>query len=50
MRVTDANTDWWLHAPTKQAVTVHGGSITLPFLGTARIATIDGAPGTQLPS
>jgi predicted acyl esterase len=50
IRVTDANTDWWLHAPTKQTVTVHGGSISLPFLGTALTATIDGQPGTQLPS
>jgi predicted acyl esterase len=50
IRVADANTDWWLHVPTKQAVTVHGGSISLPFLGTARTATIDGSPGTQLPS
>jgi hypothetical protein len=31
-------------------VTVHGGSITLPFLATARTVTINGAPGTQLPS
>jgi hypothetical protein len=49
VRVTDANTDWWLHTPTKQTVTVHGGSITLPFLAAARTETIDGAPGTQLP-
>jgi hypothetical protein len=50
VRVTDANTDWWLHAPTKQAVTVHGGSISLPFLAEPRTTTIDGQPGTQLPS
>ena len=50
IRVTDANTDWWLHAPTKQTVTVHGGSISLPFLADARTATIEGQPGTQLPS
>jgi hypothetical protein len=50
VRVTDANTDWWLHVSTKQTVTVHGGSITLPFLPTARTETIDGEPGTQLPS
>ena len=50
VRVTDANTDWWLHAPTKQTVTVHGGIIGLPFLAQDRTTTIDGQPGTQLPS
>ena len=32
VRVTDANTDWWVHVPTLQDVTVYGGEITLPFL------------------
>jgi hypothetical protein len=41
--VTDANTDWWLHAPTKQTVTVHDGSSTLPFLGIARTTRVRGA-------
>jgi hypothetical protein len=50
VRVTDANTDWWLHAPTKQTVTVHGGSVSLPFLANPRTTTIDGQPGTQLAS
>jgi uncharacterized protein len=51
VRVTDANTDWWLHVPTKQTVTVGGGSITLPFLATGRTETaIQGDPGTQLSS
>jgi uncharacterized protein len=48
VRVADANTDWWVHAPTKQTVTVHGGSITLPFLTQPRSATIAGEPGVQL--
>jgi predicted acyl esterase len=48
VRVTDANTDWWVHAPTKQTVTVHGGSITLPFLTQPRTETIAGDPGVQL--
>jgi predicted acyl esterase len=48
VRVTDANTDWWTHVPTKQTVTVHGGSITLPFLGRPRTETIAGDPGVQL--
>jgi hypothetical protein len=39
VRVTDANTDWWLHAPSKQTVTVHGGSLALPFLAEARTET-----------
>jgi putative CocE/NonD family hydrolase len=50
VRVSDANADWWLHTPTKQTVTVHGGSITLPFLSRARTQTIAGDPGTQLAS
>jgi uncharacterized protein len=51
VRVADANTDWWLHTPTEQTVTVNGGSITLPFLPAARATgTIAGAPGTQLAS
>ena len=50
VRVTDANSDWWLHAPTKQTVTVNGGSITLPFLPAPHTDTIAGDPGTQLSS
>ena len=51
IRVTDANTDWWLHAPTKQTVTVHGGSDhACRSCAGARTATIEGQPGTQLPS
>ena len=50
VRVTDANTDWWLHVPTKQTVTVSGGSITLPFLAAPHSDTIAGDPGTQLAS
>ena len=51
VRVTDANTDWWLHTPTEQTVNVNGGSITLPFLPTthAEVPTA-GDPGTQLSS
>ena len=48
VRVTDANSDWWVHAPTLQDVTVHGGQITLPFLRHKRTETIQGDPGTQL--
>jgi predicted acyl esterase len=48
VRVTDANSDWWEHVPTMRDVTVHGGSITLPFLRRQRTQTIQGDPGTQL--
>ena len=49
VRVADANTDWWAHVPTNQDVTVHGGSITLPFLPAAReTGTIEGDPSPVL--
>ena len=48
VRVSDANTDWWTHVPTKQTITVHGGEITLPFLHYTRPTTIQGDPGPQL--
>jgi hypothetical protein len=49
VKVTDNNTDFWLFAaPTFQDVTVNGGQITLPFLGTKRTNTIQGDPGVQL--
>jgi predicted acyl esterase len=48
VRVTDSNDDWWIDVPTFSDVTVHGGSITLPFLRFARTKTIQGDPGTQL--
>jgi predicted acyl esterase len=48
VRVTDANTDWWVHVSTLQPVTVEGGSVTLPFLRRERKRAIAGDPGTQL--
>ena len=48
VRVTDANSDWWIHVPTLQTVTVHGGTVTLPFLRRKRKRTIAGDPGPQL--
>ena len=53
VRVTDDNADWYLAAlPTQQTVSVHGGSVTLPFLQYSRTSadTIQGAPGVQLAS
>src|SRR5690349_6362542 len=48
VRVTDANTDWWVHTPLFDDVKVVGGSVTLPFLSYTRPSTIQGDPGTQL--
>jgi predicted acyl esterase len=48
VRVTDANEDWWIHAPTLGDVRVAGGSVTLPFLTRQRTEAIAGDPGTQL--
>jgi hypothetical protein len=48
VRVTDANSDWWVHVPTQQDVTVYSGQITLPFLRNWRNRTIQGGEGTQL--
>ena len=48
VRVTDANEDWWIHAPLFDTVEVVGGSVTLPFLTYQRTDTIQGDPGTQL--
>jgi len=49
VKVADINTDFWLFAaPTMQDVTVNGGQIMLPFLGTERTKTIQGDPGVQL--
>ena len=50
LRVADANTDWWVHAPTKQSITIHGGTAQLPFLTMKRTETIQGDPGAQLDS
>ena len=51
VKVADANADWWIHVPTKQTVTVTGGSVSLPFLPAAReTGTIAGQAGTQLAS
>jgi hypothetical protein len=49
VRVTDANTDWWVHTAGGQPVTLSGGSFTLPWLRYTRPGRIAGAPGVQLP-
>ena len=49
MRVTDANSDWWIHTAAGQSVNLTGGSFTLPWLRYTRPGRIAGAPGVQLP-
>jgi hypothetical protein len=36
VRFTDANTEWWQHAPTNASVTVEAATITLPWLAYKR--------------
>jgi predicted acyl esterase len=49
VRVTDDNQDWWLAAvPTKQTVSVLGGTITMPFLTKPRTETLKGSPSVEL--
>jgi predicted acyl esterase len=50
VRITDANSDWWIHTPLFDTVQVVGGSVTLPFLTQQRTQAIEGHPGTQLAS
>jgi predicted acyl esterase len=46
--VTAANSEWWLHTPTLQTVTVRSASISLPFLRCTRTTTIEGGPSVRL--
>lgn len=46
--VSGANSEWWVHAPTNQPVTVSGGTIALPFVRDARGSYIDGVAGPRL--
>lgn len=51
VRITDTNTDWWGDAiQTMGNVTVHQGTVTLPFLSNQRTTTLPGTPGIQLSS
>ena len=51
--LSSSNAEWFVHAPTRQTVTVKGGSVSLPFLtysrasdlageGTGRLASVKG--------
>jgi uncharacterized protein len=46
--VSSANAEWWMHASTGQQVTVKSAEVTLPFLGCARNAAIQGDPSIRL--
>jgi hypothetical protein len=48
--LTGANSEWWLHTPTGQQVTVKSAQITLPFLGCKRTSLIQGDPSVKLES
>ncbi len=48
--LTGANSEWWLHTPTGQQVTVKSAQISLPFLGCRRTSFIQGDPSIKLES
>src|SRR3954469_14368801 len=48
--LTRANSEWWLHTPTGQQVTVKSAQISLPFLGCKRTSFIQGGPSVKLES
>jgi uncharacterized protein len=48
--LTGANSEWWLHTPTGQQVTVKSAQISLPFLGCRRTSFIQGDPSVKLES
>ena len=48
VRVTDANSDWWVHTAAGQSVDLTGGNFTLPWLRYTRPGRIAGNPGVQL--
>ena len=50
VRVTDANTDWWVHTAAGQQRGPHGRVFTLPWLRYTRPGRIAGNPGVQLRS
>jgi uncharacterized protein len=46
--VTGGQADWWSQPPTGQSINVRSASLTLPFLGCRRTATIEGGPSIRL--
>jgi hypothetical protein len=48
--VTSSNSEWWLHRPTLQPVTVRAASIALPWRSCDDGAAIEGGPSIKLDS
>lgn len=46
--VSGSNAEWWVHAPTRQTVTVTGATMTLPFLTKPRTQFLDGEATPRL--
>jgi predicted acyl esterase len=46
--LASSNSEWWMHTPTGQQVTVKSASVELPFLSCTRNATIQGDPSLKL--
>jgi predicted acyl esterase len=46
--LTSSNSEWWLHRPTLQPVTVASASIALPWRSCAGGAAIEGGPSIKL--
>jgi predicted acyl esterase len=46
--LTSSNSEWWLHRPTLQPVTVGSASISLPWRSCAGGAAIEGGPSIKL--
>ncbi|MFN2544936.1 MAG: CocE/NonD family hydrolase [Actinomycetota bacterium] len=50
VRITSANSDWWIHVPTETPVTVDSASIGLPFLRYDRTEYLPGGSTPRLES
>ena len=50
MLLTSSNSEWWLHRPTLQPVTVSSASISLPWRSCEGGAAIEGGPSIKLDS
>jgi hypothetical protein len=48
--VTSSNSEWWLHRPTLQPVTVRAASIALPWRSCEGGSAIEGGPSIKLDS
>lgn len=48
VRISDAHSEWYVHAPTRQTVTVRGARIALPFLARKRTYDLTGTSAVKL--